>query len=43
MDMKIGIIGGTGQIGQWFKRFFEENGHEVFEAVDGEMGLASAE
>jgi len=28
-DLKIGIIGGTGQIGQWFKRFFEKNNYEV--------------
>ena len=27
--VKVGIIGGTGQIGQWFKRFFEENNCEV--------------
>lgn len=26
---KIGIIGGTGQMGQWFKRFFEKEGYEV--------------
>ncbi len=25
----IGIIGGTGQMGQWFKKFFEEKGHKV--------------
>jgi len=25
----IGIIGGTGQMGQWFKRFFEKNNHKV--------------
>jgi prephenate dehydrogenase len=29
-DVKqIGIIGGTGQMGQWFKRFFEEAGFNV--------------
>ncbi|MFC1768127.1 prephenate dehydrogenase/arogenate dehydrogenase family protein [Nanoarchaeota archaeon] len=27
--MKIGIIGGTGLMGQWFKRFFELRGYEV--------------
>jgi len=27
--LKIGIIGGTGQMGQWFKRFFEKEGHKV--------------
>jgi len=26
---QIGIIGGTGQMGQWFKRFFEEAGYTV--------------
>jgi len=25
----IGIIGGTGQMGQWFKKFFEKEGHKV--------------
>jgi len=25
----IGIIGGTGAMGQWFKTFFEEQGHKV--------------
>lgn len=25
----IGIIGGTGQMGQWFRRFFERHGHKV--------------
>lgn len=25
----IGIIGGTGQMGQWFKKFFEKNGCKV--------------
>lgn len=25
----VGIIGGTGQMGQWFKRFFEKNGCKV--------------
>jgi prephenate dehydrogenase len=25
----VGIIGGTGQMGQWFKKFFEANGCEV--------------
>ncbi|MBU0628294.1 MAG: prephenate dehydrogenase/arogenate dehydrogenase family protein [Nanoarchaeota archaeon] len=25
----IGIIGGTGQMGQWFKRFFESKGYKV--------------
>ncbi|MFH2028361.1 MAG: prephenate dehydrogenase/arogenate dehydrogenase family protein [Nanoarchaeota archaeon] len=25
----VGIIGGTGEMGQWFKRFFENNGCEV--------------
>lgn len=25
----IGIIGGTGQIGQWFKKFFEKNKYKV--------------
>jgi len=25
----IGIIGGTGQMGQWFKRFFQKNGCKV--------------
>jgi prephenate dehydrogenase len=27
--MRVGIIGGTGQMGQWFKRFFEKNKCEV--------------
>ena len=27
--IKIGIIGGTGKMGQWFKRFFEKEGAEV--------------
>lgn len=27
--MKIGIIGGTGLMGQWFKGFFEQRGFEV--------------
>ncbi|MBI4440306.1 prephenate dehydrogenase/arogenate dehydrogenase family protein, partial [Candidatus Woesearchaeota archaeon] len=27
--MRIGIIGGTGLMGQWFKRFFELRGFEV--------------
>jgi prephenate dehydrogenase len=30
--MRIGIIGGTGQMGQWFKQFFEKNKCEVFVA-----------
>jgi len=25
----IGIIGGTGQMGRWFERFFTQNGHRV--------------
>lgn len=25
----IGIIGGTGNMGRWFERFFSENGHKV--------------
>ena len=25
----IGIIGGTGKFGQWFRKFFEEQGHKV--------------
>ncbi|MBI2140071.1 prephenate dehydrogenase/arogenate dehydrogenase family protein [Candidatus Woesearchaeota archaeon] len=28
----IGIIGGMGQMGQWFKRFFEKEGYEVLAA-----------
>lgn len=28
-EIKIGIIGGTGQMGQWFKRFFEKSGYKV--------------
>jgi len=28
----VGIIGGTGQMGQWFKKFFQENGYEVLVA-----------
>ncbi len=28
----IGIIGGTGQMGQWFKNFFEKEGYEVMVA-----------
>ena len=28
-EIKVGIIGGTGQMGQWFKRFFQDNGCEV--------------
>jgi prephenate dehydrogenase len=28
-NIKIGIIGGTGQMGQWFKKFFEANNCEV--------------
>ncbi len=26
---RVGIIGGTGQMGKWFKRFFERHGHIV--------------
>lgn len=29
MSIRIGIIGGQGQMGQWFKRFFESQGLEV--------------
>ncbi|MEA3514066.1 MAG: prephenate dehydrogenase/arogenate dehydrogenase family protein [Nanoarchaeota archaeon] len=29
MAKTIGIIGGTGKFGQWFKKFFEEQGHNV--------------
>jgi prephenate dehydrogenase len=29
-EIKIGIIGGTGKTGQWFKRYFESYGYEVF-------------
>jgi len=28
--IKVGIIGGTGKLGQWFKRFFEKNSCQVF-------------
>ncbi|RZN42987.1 MAG: prephenate dehydrogenase [Methanosarcinales archaeon] len=34
--MKILIIGGTGELGQWFTRFFSRLGHEV--AVRGRSG-----
>ncbi len=27
--MKIAIVGGSGKMGQWFARFFREDGHEV--------------
>src|SRR3989338_773353 len=27
--IKVGIIGGTGKLGQWFKKFFEKNNCEV--------------
>ncbi|MCK5507136.1 MAG: prephenate dehydrogenase/arogenate dehydrogenase family protein, partial [Desulfobacterales bacterium] len=27
--INIGIIGGTGGMGRWFKRFFSEAGHNV--------------
>ena len=26
---RVGIIGGTGQMGKWFKRFFERHGYQV--------------
>lgn len=29
MSLRVGIIGGRGQMGQWFKRFFESQGMEV--------------
>jgi len=29
MNITVGIIGGTGQMGQFFKRFFEQNGCKV--------------
>ncbi|MBW1917601.1 MAG: prephenate dehydrogenase/arogenate dehydrogenase family protein [Deltaproteobacteria bacterium] len=29
MSIRVGIVGGQGQMGQWFKRFFEEQGLEV--------------
>ncbi|GMW04377.1 MAG: chorismate mutase [Dehalococcoides mccartyi] len=28
--MKIGILGGSGKMGQWFGRFLTENGHQVW-------------
>ncbi|MBW2974673.1 prephenate dehydrogenase/arogenate dehydrogenase family protein [Candidatus Woesearchaeota archaeon] len=28
-DLTIGIIGGTGQMGRWFRRFFEKNKYKV--------------
>lgn len=28
--MKIGILGGSGKMGQWFSRFLTENGHQVW-------------
>ena len=30
--VKVGIIGGTGHMGQWFKHFFESNGCKVIVA-----------
>tara|TARA_Y100000310_G_scaffold318569_1_gene372833 strand:+ start:1449 stop:2300 length:852 start_codon:yes stop_codon:yes gene_type:complete len=38
---QIGIIGGTGQMGQWFKRFFEKAGYSV--AIAGRSTALSFE
>ena len=38
MAIKIGLIGGQGQMGRWFKRFFAAQGLEVLVAdVDTEQ------
>src|SRR3989344_1019857 len=39
--MKIGIIGGTGLMGQWFRKFFESHGYEV--AIAGRKTALSME
>ncbi len=35
MTLTVGIIGGKGQMGQWFKRFFESQGLQVLIAEPG--------
>jgi len=40
MSLKVGIIGGRGQMGQWFKRFFESRGLEVLIAEPGSVPSA---